>query len=142
LTQFLDSSGPGGRATPTLAYADLAVSDRVDVRAYQDTSGRLVAMRVERTDPDPLLIAKGPVIAKTPVTGFSLLGIGVATGPATRYRDALSNLISDVAFYDSLAVTPAAATVVRTQGVASTANLETIDATRAISVRGEVEISR
>ncbi len=142
LTQFLDSSGPGGRATPTLAYADLAVSDRVDVRAYQDTSGRLVAMRVERTDPDPLLIAKGPVIAKTPVTGFSLLGIGVTTGPATRYRDALSNLISDVAFYDSLAVTPGAATVVRTQGVASTANLETIDATRAISMRGEVEISR
>jgi hypothetical protein len=141
LTQFLDSSGAGGRAVPTLAYPDLAISDRIDVRAYRNSDGVLVAMRVERTDPDPVLIAKGPVDSKSPLTRLGLLGIDVATGPATRYRDTLGNLISDIDFYALLQVPPAMPTIVRVQGEALAGSLNTIDATRATSTRGEVEIA-
>ena len=119
LTLFLDSSSKGGRATPTLAYADLAVSDRVDVRLFKDSAGKLVATLVERTDPDPMLIVRGKVDSKAPLTSFTLVGIGVSTGPATRYRDESSTLVSDAAFYALLQVPPAAPTMVRAQGVAS-----------------------
>lgn len=142
LTLFLDSSGTGGRATPTLSYADLAVADRVDVRVFKDSTGSLVATRVERTAPDPVLIVRGKVDAKTPLTAFTLVGIGIATGPATRYRDEFGNLIDDAAFYALLQVPPAAATTVRAQGVASATSLSTIDATRTTSTRGEVEIAQ
>ena len=53
-----------------------------------------------------LLIAKGRVDAKIPVTQLTLLGIDVDTGAATRYRDALGNLVSDVAFYEMVQVPP------------------------------------
>lgn len=142
LTLFLDSSNPGGRATPTLAYADLALADRVDVRVFKDSAGKLVATRVERTDPDPILIVRGTVDAKAPRTSFTLVGIGVATGPATRYRDASSDLISDAAFYALLQVPPAAPTMVRAQGVASATGPATLDATRTADTRGEVEIAQ
>jgi hypothetical protein len=142
LTLFLDSSSKGGRATPTLAYADLAVADRVDVRVFKDSAGKLVATRVERTDPDPILIVRGKVDAKAPPTSFTLVGIGVSTGPATRYRDEFSNLISDATFYALLQVPPAAPTMVRAQGVASATSLGTLDATRATDTRGEVEIAQ
>jgi Domain of unknown function (DUF5666) len=141
LTQFLDSSGAGGRAVPGLTYQDLAIADRVDVRAYRNSDGVLVAMRVERTDPDPVLITKGPVEAKLPLTSFKVLGIDVATGPATHYRDTSGNLINDVAFYDLLLLPPAATTIVRAQGEASAGSLSMIDATRSVSSRGEVEIA-
>lgn len=141
LTLFLDSSGKGGRATPTLGYADLAVADRVDVRAYKDSAGKLVARLVERTDPDPVLIAKGPVDVKAPVTKFTMLGIDVATGASTRYRDEFSNLISDAEFYALLQVPPAPPSTTRVQGVASATSLSTIDATRSTSTRGEVELA-
>jgi hypothetical protein len=126
----------------TIGYAGLMVNDRVDVRAYKDATGKLVATRVERTDPDPLLIAKGAVDAKAPVTKLTLLGIDVATGAATRYRDALGNLIADVAFYGLMQAPPAVATIVRAQGVASTTSAGTIDATRTASTHGEVEIAQ
>jgi hypothetical protein len=144
LTQFVDHTTAGaGRSGPmrTIGYADLTVNDRVDVRAYKDAAGKLVAMRIERTEPDPLLIAKGRVDAKIPVTQLTLLGIGVDTGAATRYRDALGNLVSDAAFYEMVQVPPALPSIVRAQGIASAAGAGTIDATRTASTRGEVEIA-
>jgi hypothetical protein len=142
LTLFLDSSGRGGRATPTLAYADLAVADRVDVRTFRDSTGKLVATRVERTTPDATLIVRAKVEAKTPTTTFKLVGIDVSTGPSTRYRDALSNLISADEFYALLQVSPAVPTMVRAQGVASAVSLSTVDATRTNDTRGEVEVAQ
>ena len=156
LTQFIDrsggtggsngngyggSNGSGGPPSP-LGYADLQVGDRVDLMAYRDATGALVATRVVRTDPDTVLIAKGPVDAKVPVTRLTLFGIGVTTGADTRYRDVDGNLITDVAFYALVQAPPAVPSVVRAQGVASTTNANTIDATRTADTRGEVEIAK
>jgi hypothetical protein len=141
LTQFIDHATIGSPPIRTIGFADLTVADRVDVRAYLDGTGALVATRVERTDPDTVLIAKGPVDAKVPATAFTLLGIEVLTGPATRYRDTLGELITDIEFYDLVQVPPAIPSMVRAQGIASLADDGTIDATRTSATRGEVEIA-
>ncbi len=135
------SNGAGGPPSP-LAYADLQVGDRVDVMAYQDASGALVATRVERTNPDVVLIARGPVDTKVPLIRLTLFGIDVTTGANTRYRDIDSNLITDAAFYALVQVPPAVPSVVRAQGIASAASGSTIDATRTADTRGEVEIAK
>ncbi|HSQ73711.1 MAG TPA: DUF5666 domain-containing protein [Rubrivivax sp.] len=142
LTQYTDHATGSGRPNRSIGYADLTLTDRVDVRAYQDGSGQLVATRVERTEADPLLIARGAVDAKAPLTSLTLLGIDVSTSAMTRYRDSLGLPISDVAFYALVQVPPALPTVVRAQGVAGATSASTIDATRATSTRGEVEIAR
>ena len=80
--------------------------------------------------------------AKAPLTNLTLLGIDVATSAMTRYRDSLGLPISDVTFYALVQVPPALPTVVRAQGVAGATSASTIDATRATSTRGEVEIAR
>ncbi len=118
LTQFVDQSGASGKPLRTIAYADLTVADRIDARAYMDAAGKLVATRIVRTEPDPLLIAKAAVDAKFPVTRMTVLGITATTSPSTRYRDVLGNLIAAVDFYNLVQVPPALPTIVRAQGVA------------------------
>jgi len=135
------TAGAGGPPSP-LGYADLQVGDRVDVMAYKDASGALVATRVERLDADPLLIAKGPVDAKLPLTSLTLFGIEVTTGVDTRYRDIDGILITDAAFYALVQVPPALPSVVRAQGIASATSANRIDATRTLSTHGEVEIAK
>jgi hypothetical protein len=141
LTEFIDRTTGPGRPVRSLSYADLAVSDRIDIRAYKDASGKLVATRIERTAPDPLLIAKAAVDAKTPVTSLTILGIDVTTGPNTRYRDALQTLISALDFYSLVQVPPALPSIVRAQGIASPSSVTTIDATRSSSTHGEVALT-
>jgi disulfide oxidoreductase YuzD len=97
---------------------------------------------VERTTPDATLIIRAKVEAKTPTTTFKLVGIDVSTGPSTRYRDALSNLISADEFYALLQVSPAVPTMVRAQGVTSAVSMSTVDATRTNDTRGEVEVAQ
>ena len=140
LTQFVDKSAAATLPISAIGYADLLVNDRLDVRAYEDDTGKLVAVRVERTDPDPLLVARGPVDAKLPTTQLTLFGITVATGPATLYRDPVYELVTAAEFYDLLQLLPAVPTTVRALGVASTASASTIDATRNASTSGEVAI--
>ena len=142
LTQYVDRSAGSGRPVRTIGFADLLVDDRVDVRLYEDAAGHLVAARIERTEPNLVLIARGAVDAKVAPTRLTLLGITVDTGPATRYRDALGALVSDAEFYALVQVPPALPSVVRAQGVASTASQSTIDATRTSNTRGEVEIAQ
>ena len=94
------------------------------------------------TIPDVVLIARGPVDTKVPLTRLTLFGIDVTTGANTRYRDIDSNLITDAAFYALVQVPPAVPSVVRAQGIASAASGSTIDATRTADTRGEVEIAK
>ena len=140
LTEYLDRSSGPGRPLRSIGYADLAVADRIDIRAYKNTSGTLVATRIERTEPSSLLIAKGAVDSKMPVLRLSLLGIEALTGQETRYRDTQSALITDVEFYGLLQVPPAVPSIVRVQGVAGLFSTSTIDASRTSSNRGEVEL--
>jgi len=142
LTQFVDQSSASGQPLRAIAYTDLTVADRIDVRAYKDAGGKLVATRIVRTEPDPLLIAKAAVDAKFPVTRMTVLGITATTSPSTRYRDVLGNLITAVDFYNLVQVPPALPTIVRAQGVANPASDSILDATRTTSTRGEVEIAQ
>jgi len=126
---------------PTAITLDeLNLADRLEVNAYRDTSGNLIATRVERTEVDPLVVVKGPADAKMPTTQLTLAGFDVTTGPDSLYRDASGNLVDAVSFYDAVLVPPAAATVVHARGMVADLTADVVDATRSTSTIGELEI--
>lgn len=131
----------GSRNQPkAITLADLAIGDRLEVKAYRDTAGALVATQVERTDADALVVVKGPADAKTPTTSLTLAGFGVATGASTRYRDASGDLVDAVTFYNAVQVPPAVPSMVHARGVVASLATNVVDATRTTSTIGELEI--
>jgi hypothetical protein len=124
-----------------ITLAALNVGDRLEVMAYADDAGNLVATQVERTEADSLVVVKGPANAKTPVTALTLAGFSVATGAGTRYRDASGSLIDALSFYNLVQVPPAVSTIVHARGVAASLASNTVDATRTTSTIGELEIA-
>ncbi len=124
----------------TITLAALNLSDRLEVNAYQDAGGNLIATRVERTEVDPLVVVKGPADAKVPTTQLTLAGFGVTTGANSLYRDASGTLVNAVTFYNAVRVPPAAATIVHTRGVVANLATNVVDATRSTSTIGELEI--
>lgn len=125
-------------AVTTLAALNPA--DRLEVKAYKDASGNLIATRVERTEADALVVVKGPADAKVPTTQLTLAGIGVATGADTRYRDAIGALVDATTFYSGVQVPPAVPTMVHARGVVATLATNVVDATRSVDTIGELEI--
>ncbi len=123
-----------------ITLAALGVGDRLEVMAYRDAGGNLVATRVERTEASSLVVVKGPADAKTPTTSLTLAGFGVKTAAATRYRDASGNLIDAATFYNAVEVPPAVATMVHARGVVASLSTNVVDATRSTSTIGELEI--
>lgn len=123
-----------------ITLAALNPADRLEVKAYADVAGGLVATRVERTEADALVVVKGPVDAKLPITRLTLFGIDVITGLATRYRDASGTLVDAATFYAAVQVPPAAASMVHARGVVAGLVSNTVDATRGASTIGELEI--
>jgi hypothetical protein len=139
-TELRDAST--GRGQPTvITLASLGVADRLEVNAYQDSTGGLIATRVLRTAADDLVLVKGPASAKTPTTQLTLAGFGVTTGANTRYRDASGNLIDATSFYDAVLVPPAVPTIVNARGAVADLATSVLDATRSVSTTGEVEIA-
>lgn len=123
-----------------ITLAELNLTDRLEVNAYQDTGGSLIATRIERTEVDPLVVVKGPTDAKVPTTQLTLAGFGVATGADSLYRDASGNLVDAVSFYNAVMVPPAVATIVHVRGVVASLTTNVVDATRSTSTIGELEI--
>jgi len=123
-----------------ITLEELNLADRLEVNAYQNTGGNLIATRVERTEVDPLVVVKGPADAKIPTTQLMLAGFGVTTGANSLYRDASGNLVDAVSFYNAVLVPPAAATVVHARGVVANLTTDVVDATRSASTIGELEI--
>lgn len=138
-TVLIDRSVSGTQPQAVTLDA-LAVGDRLEIMASRSATGNLVANTVTRTAPDPLVVVKGPADAKTPDTALTLGGFGVATGPGTRYRDSDGELIDAAAFYALVAVPPAVPSVVRARGVVADLAGNVVDATRANSTTGEVEL--
>jgi Domain of unknown function (DUF5666) len=129
------------RNQPTVITLDaLAPADRLEVMAYTDAAGNLVAARVERTEADALVVVKGPADAKLPITRLTLFGIDVITGLASRYRDASGTLVDAATFYAAVQVPPAAPSTVHARGVVTGLASNTVDATRSASTIGELEI--
>lgn len=141
-TQYVDTSSGTGRPLRTLGLSNLVPGDRIDVRAYKDASGNLVATRVERTDPDTRLTAKGPVDAKVPNSGLTIVGIAAVTGAQTNYTLADGTSTTDATFYATVQVPPALPSLVRVMGVASATLTNTIDATHPTGVPGEARIAQ
>jgi hypothetical protein len=133
LTQFDDKSSVKLRTFNLASITPNA--DRLAVRAYEDTSGNLVATRVERTKPDSRIVLQGPVDAKTIATNLTIIGVTVQTGPSTQYKDAAGNTVTPSAFFSAVSAPPAPSSIVKVQGVAGPGSGNTIDATN-----GEAEI--
>ena len=121
--------------------AALNPGDRLEVRAYKDLAGALVATWVERTEADALVVVKGPADAKVPTTQLTLAGFVVATGIGTRYRDADGGLTDPNSFYGAVLLPPAVPTLVHARGVVANLATSIVDATRSTSTYGELEIS-
>jgi Domain of unknown function (DUF5666) len=123
-----------------ITLASLNPADRLEVNAYEDAAGDLIATRVERTAADALVVVKGPTQAKVPTTQLTLAGFNVATGANSRYRDAGGTLVDAATFYAAVEVPPAGSTMVRARGVVASLATNVVDATRSVSSIGEVEI--
>ncbi len=123
-----------------ITLGDINLADRLEVRAFKDAAGDLVAARVERTEADALVVVKGPADWKLPITSLKLFGIDVTTGVATRYRDASGTLVDAATFYAAVQVPPAVPSTVHARGVVSGLTSNVVDATRSASTIGELEI--
>ena len=134
-TELRDGAANPGQPT-VIALSALNPADRLEVKAYKDSTGALVATRVERTAPDPLVVVKGPADAKEATTQLTLAGFGVRTGPGTRYRDAVGTAVSADVFYGAVLVPPAVPTAVHARGLVAGLSTNVVDATA-----GELEIA-
>jgi hypothetical protein len=138
-TELRDGVANSGQPT-AITLGALNPADRLEVKAYKDGAGALVATRVERTAADSLVVVKGPAEAKVPTTQLTLAGFNVATGANTRYRDAGGAVVGAAVFYDAVLVPPAVPTVVHARGVVADLSTNIVDATRSASTTGELEI--
>lgn len=138
-TEWRDRLASANQPT-VITLAALSPADRLEVKAYKDAGGDLIATRVERTEADALVVVKGPAEAKVPTTQLTLAGIGVATSSTTRYRDVLGTLVDATTFYSAVQVPPALPTMVHARGVVANLATNIVDATRSVSTTGELEI--
>jgi len=139
-TDLRDGAANPGQPTE-ITLGALNPADRLEVKAYKDAAGALVATRVERTAADSLVVVKGPADVKVATTQLILAGFGVATGVNTRYRDASGALVDAATFYDAVLVSTAVPTVVHARGVVAGLSTNVVDATRTVSTTGELEIA-
>jgi hypothetical protein len=98
----------------TFSFADLLVGDAVRVRAFVDTNGDVVAVKLERLQ-KPLAndILQGPMDTKDPTTtSLTIIGIMVQGSPTTVWRLADKTTPPAAAWFDATAV----GTIVRAQG--------------------------
>jgi hypothetical protein len=138
-TRMTDRLASHHRPT-AITLAALNVGDRLEVMAYRDVDGSLLATKVDRTAADPLVVVKGPADAKTPTSSLTLAGFAVGTGGNTRYRDASGTLVDAATFYNAVQVPPAVPSVVHARGVVASLASAIVDATRTSSTTGELEI--
>jgi hypothetical protein len=123
-----------------IALSALSAGDRIELRAYKNSSGGLVAMAVQRTEADPLVVVKAAADSKMVATQLVLTGIGITTGPATVYRALDGSLLSANDFYTAVQVPAAVASVIHARGVVASLSSVGVDATRDTSSTGEVEL--
>ena len=124
-----------------IALSAISVGDRIELRAFKNTSGGLVAIAVQRTEADPLVVVKAAADSKTVATQLVLTGIGITTGPATVYRGLDGSLLSADDFYAAVQVPVAVPSVIHARGVVAGLSSVGVDATRDTSTTGEVELA-
>lgn len=106
-TLFRDHSATG---TTTFGFADLAVGDRLEVRAYADNT-TIVATRVERDDADDSVTLKAPV-DEINRPSIALLGITATSDQDTVFQNAAYEVIDADAFFGLVEI----GDIVKTEG--------------------------
>lgn len=98
-------------ALPAFGFADLAVGDRLEIRAYVD-DGTIIATRVERDDADDSVTLKAPVdaIDRPSVT---LLSVVATSDQDTVFQNTDFQVIDADAFFTLVAV----GDLVKTEGI-------------------------
>lgn len=125
-TQFVDQA----MDLRTFGLADIQPGDSVRVRAFEDTNGDVVAVKIIRRDP-PLqkVVLQGRMDSKDPATtSLTILGIKVQGGPDTQFE--LQEMRVDAATWFA---ETAVDTIVKAAGV------EGSDAASVDVTNGEVE---
>lgn len=116
----------------TFSLADLLVGDAVEVRAFEDTNGDIVAVKLERQkQPLDRVILQGRMDTKdAATTSLTILGIMVQGGAQTEWRLANDQPATAAAWFDATPVD----TIVKARGVEGPGGTS-VDATL-----GEVEV--
>ncbi len=112
-----------------IALSALSAGDRVEVRAWRNGAGTLVAIGVQRTEPEALVLVKAAAQSKAVANRVVLAGIGVATNAATRYLDAAGAPLGAGEFFAAVKVPPDKASVVCARGVVADLSSTEVDVT-------------
>ncbi len=116
----------------TFSLSDLVVGDAVEVRAFEETNGDIVAVKLERQKkPLANVILQGRMDTKdAATTSLTILGVAVQGGAQTQWRLANDQPANAAAWFDATAV----GTIVKARGVEGSGGTS-VDATS-----GEVEV--
>lgn len=102
-TAYDDKSSQNKRP---LTFADLGTGDYLEVRGFEEaTAGTMTAALIEREDLDTRRELRGTA-TDVAQPGFRLLGVAVATGVSTEYRDVNDAAISAATFFGAAANRP------------------------------------
>ncbi len=101
MTRFEDRSAAN---LSTLSLADVHTGDWLEIRASQSPAGSntLLATRLERRDPAAQVLLSGTVASAT-APAFEILGVHIATTPATQFVDATGQTTDAAGFFAGLA---------------------------------------
>lgn len=89
---------------PSFDLGDIGQGDFLEIRAFKDGTGDIIATRLERDDPDDVILqgAKDDYSANTGTGVIRLLDIEFATNAATQFEDADDNPVATLADFDGL----------------------------------------
>jgi hypothetical protein len=118
----------------TFSLADLLVGDAVEVQAFEDTNGDIVAVKLERQQkPLANVILQGRMdTMDAATTSLTIIGIKVEGGAQTAWRLANRQLVSAAIWFVDTALNA----IVRAQGVEGTGGTS-LDATAGQVQAGE-----
>ncbi len=80
--------------------SDLSAGDFVEIKGYQDPTGKVVAVEVRRDTADDIVL-QGPLDNFT-AGNIRVLGLGFFTGPGTQFTDINGNSVSEATLQGSL----------------------------------------
>jgi len=131
-TQVRDNGEGQGKGKRTFSLTDLLVGDAVEVRAFEDTNGDIVAVKLERQQkPLANVILQGRMDSKdAAATSLTIVGIKVVGGAQTKWRLDDERQVDAATWFANTAV----GTTVKARGVEATDG-KSLDATA-----GQVEV--
>jgi len=115
-TLFKDSDNSGGK-TPVVSFglANIAAGDHLEIVGFVNSSGTVIATKIERMKASTVTIVQGPVAAEnTTANTLTILGITVNIGGGAQLRDANDGAVASPSTFFQL-VDPGT-TVVKAKG--------------------------